>query len=59
MDETTRRTIKISTEALHALRILAAYQGKRQHEVVEHLIVEALQVEERHRARQKGTHHDR
>jgi hypothetical protein len=27
--------------------------------VVEHLIVEALQVEERHRARQKGTHHDR
>jgi hypothetical protein len=43
MDEQTRHTIKISTEALNALRILAAYTGKRQHHLVEQLIIAALQ----------------
>lgn len=54
MDETTRRTIKISTEALTALRILAAYAGKRQHCLVEELIFDALRLTERERA-QKGS----
>jgi hypothetical protein len=47
MDETTRHTIKISTEALTALRILAAYTGKRQHVILEHLILDAFYLTER------------
>lgn len=57
MDETTRHTIKISTEALKALRILAAYAGQRQHHVVEQLIFEALRLKERSRSHQKGRSH--
>lgn len=35
MDETTRHTIKISTTALQALRVIAAYTGKHQNALIE------------------------
>jgi len=49
MDETTRHTIKISTEALKALRWLAVYEEKRQHTIVEQLILNAFALKERRR----------
>lgn len=54
MDETTRHTIKISTEALKALRWLAVYAEKRQHTIVERLILTEFATKERERA-QKGS----
>jgi hypothetical protein len=54
MDETTRHTIKISTEALKALRWLAVYQEKRQHVIVEALILAAWKQAEQERTTQKG-----
>ena len=50
MDETTRHTIKISTEALKALRWLAVYAEERQHAIVERLILTEFALQERQRA---------
>jgi hypothetical protein len=50
MDETTRHTIKISTEAMKALRWLSVYEEERQHAIVERLILTELALQERQRA---------
>lgn len=45
-----RHTIKVDTETLQALRILAAYHGKRLHTIVRELALNALQHAEQKRS---------
>jgi hypothetical protein len=45
MDTPERHTVKVSAEAIQALRLLAAYQGERQYVILARLITQALQKE--------------